>query len=149
MSFKELYVNKLFIPNDTKIEIIIFYDDKMRKIFESCIHTIKNILIKTNITLSLIYVLSSYPSYSLKTEIEKNKEFRKEHEKLKNKFKTIENENNKLKQDVDTMKDENNQLKQDLKELKEKFDKLEKEKIENKNNDDIKIEKDNEKNDNK
>ena len=121
MLFKQLYVNKLSLPNDTKIEIIIFYDNKISKIFDSYIDTIKSILINTNITLSLIYILSSYPSYSLRSEIEKNKEFRKKYDKM-------ENENNQLKQDVSIIKKENNQLKRELNELKEKFDKLEKEK---------------------
>ena len=125
MSFKELYVNKLSIPNDTKIEIIIFYDDKMSKIFDSYIDTIKNILKNKNIRLSLIYFLSSYPSYSLRTEMEKNRQ-------LKQDVDTIKNENKQLKTNFENMKNENKQLKNDLEELKKKFDELKRKKLKTK-----------------
>ena len=148
MIFKDLYVNKLSIPNDTPIEIIIFYDDNISRIFDSCLNTIENILANKNIKLSLIYVLSSYPFYSLRTEIEKNRKFMEEHDILKNQYNNLQiqnnnlqnqynnlqNQNNNLQKQYETVEDEQEKLKKSFKELQEKFDKMEKEKSGNKNN---------------
>ena len=149
--FKDLYVNKFSIPSDTQIEIIIFYDNNMSKIFDLCLDTIKSILRNKSIRLSLIYVLSSYPFYSLKSEIEKNRKERfalqnkydtleatmqssidtlkNENGQLKQNFDTLKNENEQLKQNFDTLKNENEQLKQNFRELQEKFNKLAKVKM--------------------
>ena len=154
MEFKDLYVNKLSIPKDTKIEIIIFYDDNISKILDSCIKTIENELFGKNIALSLIYVLSSYPFYSLRASIEENIKFIQEHaisidyyKTLQNNYTTLINENEAIKniyktlQTIsDNIKNEQEKLKKDFKELKEKFEKMEKEKEVNKNNDENKIE---------
>ena len=154
MEFKDLYVNKLSVPKDTKIEIIIFYDDNISKIFDSCLKTIENELFGKNITLSLIYVLSSYPFYSLRAFIEENIKFIQEHaisidyyKTLQNNYTTLINENEAIKniyktlQTIsDNIKNEQEKLKKDFKELKEKFEKMEKEKEVNKNNDENKIE---------
>ena len=126
MLFKDLYVNKFSIPNDTQIEIIIFYDDNMSKIFDLCLDTIKSILRNKNIRLSLIYVLSNYPFYSLRSEIEKN---RKERVALQNKYDTLEANNKTMQSSIDTLKNENEQLKQNFRELQEKFNKLAKVKM--------------------
>ena len=141
MVFKDLYVNKLSIPNDTPIEIIIFYDDNISRIFDSCLNTIQNILANKNIKLSLIYVLSSYPFYSLRTEIEKNRKFMEEHNILKkqynnlqNQYNNLQNQNNNLQKQYETVEDEQEKLKKSFKELQEKFVKMEKEKSGNKNN---------------
>ena len=163
MDFKDLYVNKLSIPKDTKIEIIIFYDDNISKIFDTCLKTIENELYGKNITLSLIYVLSSYPFYSMRASIEENKKFKQEHADLTNNYKTLQNEYSTLQTNYDSIKKENetikihyktlqneqDKLKHDLRNLQERLEKMEKEKAESKNNDENKIKNNTEKNEKK
>ena len=139
MEFKDLYVNKLSVPKDTKIEIIIFYDDNISKIFDSCLKTIENELLGKNITLSLIYVLSSYPFYSLRASIEENKKFQQEHAILTDNYKTLQNNYTTLQTKYDNIINEQEKLKKNFKELLEKFEKMEKEKEVSKNNDENKI----------
>ena len=146
MEFKDLYVNKLSIPKDTKIEIIIFYDDTISKIFDSCLKTIEKELFGKNIKLSLIYVLSSYPFYSLRASIEENKKFQQEHailtdnyKTLHNNYETLQNNYKTLQNKYETLQNDQENLKKDFKLLLEKFEKMEKEKEINNNNDENKI----------